>query len=42
MIEWLTASGSGVPSLIFVGCFAGVLILALLLADKFTNDKEDK
>lgn len=41
MIDLLLHSGSGVPGLVFVGCFAGVLILALLLADKFTKDKEE-
>lgn len=36
MIDWLLHSGSGVPSLIFVGLFAGLLYGAVLLIDKYT------
>lgn len=41
MIEWLLHSGSGVPSLIFVGAFAGLTILLVLLADKITKRRKD-
>lgn len=42
MIDLLLHSGSGVPSLIFVGAFAGLTLLLVLLADKYTKDKEDR
>lgn len=42
MIDLLLHSGSGVPGLLFVGLFAGLTLALVLLADKFTKDKEDK
>lgn len=42
MIDLLLHSGSGFPGLLFVGLFAGLTLALVLLADKFTKDKEDK
>lgn len=41
MIDLLLHSGSGIPGLLFVGLFAGLTFGLVLLADKFTKNKEE-